>query len=195
MRVQTIAAVVLPGVVATAIAVAYFRADRGPTSEEFRVYSALLKRLASDRHQQANEVALATTTLELSDQHYDTWIPAELRSNRTHPPSDFVAFCGWCGRDFVRKNLAVWRFNPSAAGTLGISVVEASESSPIPPIKRVVAVTRIGFNVWHNRAVLSYSADCRDSPEIFAVCVELGQAYLRKKNGSWELDHDDAFWF
>ncbi len=39
--------------------------DRGPTSEEFRVYSSLLDRFAADEHLRRNDLALLSHTLEL----------------------------------------------------------------------------------------------------------------------------------
>jgi hypothetical protein len=95
-------------------------------------------------------------------------------------PPDFVKFCGvLCGRDFVRKNLRNWQLRPSAAGEFGVSIVDASESSRIPPEKREVVGDTCRFNLLRNRAVLSYSADCNDySPEHPIMCLELGRAYL-----------------
>jgi hypothetical protein len=56
--------------------------------------------------------------------------------------------------------------------------------------------TRVGFNLWHTRAVLLYTADCNDySPEFPTMCVEYGEAYLQKENGMWKVDHYDGTTF
>ena len=112
----------------------------------------------------------------------------ELRSDRKRPSSDFVTFCGFCGRDFVGKNLAVWRLNTNALNRFGISVVDASESSWTPINRYVVNVTRVGFDLWHHRSVLSYSLDCGGgaSPgEDAVLCMQLGNVQLEKVRGTW----------
>jgi hypothetical protein len=183
-------------VIAATASIAYFRPDRGPTTEEFRVYSAFLKHLAAQGEQ--DEFALASKTLELADPQYDSWIPVELRSDRTRPSSDFVTFCGFCGRDFVGKNLAVWRFNPNVLNKLGISVMDASESSWTPTNGYVVNVTRVGFDLWHHRSVLSYSLDCSAgaTPAHDAVlCMQLGNLQLEKVRGTWLVKSYSAHLF
>jgi hypothetical protein len=51
----------------------------------------------------------------------------------------------------------------------------------------------VGFNVWHTRAFLSYSADCNNYTSVPPVmCLEEGDAYLEKKNGVWKVDHYSA---
>src|SRR3954467_13167914 len=76
------------------------RFDRRPTPEEFRVYGGFLTPFAGDAHPPQSTFALARTTLELSDPQYNSWIPAELRSDKTHPSAEFAAFCGLCARNF-----------------------------------------------------------------------------------------------
>ena len=183
-------AVVLLFVVAGAATIAYLRADRGPTPEEFRVYSAFLKHLAAESQPQQAEFALASETLKLVDPDYDSWVPVALRSNRMRPSSDFVTFCGFCGRDFVGKNLTIWRLNPNALSKLGISVMDASESSRSHANRYVVTVTRVGFDLWHQRSVLSYSLDCSaaGTPEHDAVlCTQSGDVQLEKVSGKWQV--------
>jgi hypothetical protein len=164
---------------------------RGPTPDEYRVYGVLLTRLAADNNRPPSVFALSSITLRLVYPHFDNWVPTELRPDRMTPPPDGVSFCGdLCGRKFVRKNLVKWRFDPSAQGEVGFPIVGPSKEIPpeIPPKYRVVEVTRVGFNVWHTRAFLDYSADCNDySPEHPTMCVESGEAYLQKKNGAWEV--------
>ena len=189
--------VVLFSVVAAAGSLAYFRADRGPTTEEFRVYRAFLKHLADENRQQ-HEFALASKTLKLVDPRYDSWVPLELRSDRMRPSSEDVTFCGFCGRDFVRKNLAVWRLNPNAVNKLGISVMDVSESSWTPTNRYVVNVTRVGFDLWHHRSVLSYSLDCSAgaSPGHDAVlCVQSGDVQLEMVRGTWLVKSYSAHLF
>jgi len=162
----------------------------GPTAEEFRVYSAFLSRKAADDHLQPNDFAIARTTLELFDPYFDSSIPTELRHDKTYPSAEFAAFCGFCARSFVRKNLTAWHFEPGPHDAFGISVVQASEPSLIPPKQNVaVSVTRVGFNLWHTRAVLGYSANCSDySPDNPSVCIELGEVYLQKRHGVWKVE-------
>jgi hypothetical protein len=164
--------------------------DRRPTREEFRVYDGFLSRLASDEQMQQNSFALARMTLALSDPQYDSWIPTELRSDKMHSSSEFAAFCGFCARNFVRQNMASSRLEPDPYGAFSFSVVEPPEPTQRPS-KHIVSVTRVGFNLWHTRAVLSYSTSCSDE----SLCLELGEAYLLKEKGVWKVDHYQAFTF
>jgi hypothetical protein len=171
-------------------------ADQNPTRDEFQIYSALLARLASDRGLRPTEMVLARTTLQLSAPVVVSWIPAELRQQKMRAPSEFVSFCGaLCGHDFERKNATTWQLTPDTRAGLDAPVVE-----PIPagqqPERRVIEVSRVGFDLWHRRAVLMYSANCTElSPEFPRMCVELGQVYLRKKDGAWRVDHYQSFTF
>jgi hypothetical protein len=195
-RTKPAPAVVVISVAALMAAVACFWAysNSGPTPEEFRVYSAFLNRKAADEHLRPNDFALARTTLELSDPQYESWIPAELRHDKTYPSSEFAGFCGFCARNFVSKNLTAWHFEPGPHDAFSITVVEASERSQTLPKRYVaVSVTRVGFNLRHTRAVLSYSANCNDYSPDSGVCVELGDAYLEKRNGIWNVDHYTDF--
>lgn len=167
-----------------------------PTSDEYRIYGALLRRLAADNHWRLNQVALSDATLELADQHPENWVPKELQPRKADPPSNAVDFCGaLCGREFVKRNLVEWRFSGAAQNDVGFPIVNPPEGIPLPnPSKyRVVDVTRVGLNVWHTRAFLSYSADCNGySSDPPVTCVEVGDAYLEKKNGVWTVDHYSA---
>jgi hypothetical protein len=166
-------------------------ADGGPSSEEFQVYGAFLTRFATDRGLRPNELALERETLQLTDPQFESWVPIGLRHGRMFPPPEFVSFCGTlCGRDFVKKNLAMWQLKPSVQGELGVFIVEASESTQTAPPKSVVDVTRVGFDLRGNRAVLMYSFDCNDySPNRPVLCVQIGNAYLQKRKGTWNVDH------
>jgi len=186
-RMRTVLVPVAIAVAALAVTVGLLMRhyDRGPTAEELRVYGVFLSRWAADRQLKRNDFALAPRTLQLEDPHYDKWVPAELRTDKTWPPPDFVGFCGeQCARDFVRKNLAVWQLRASVKVDFVLSAVEPETLQP-----NVVVVTRIGFNPWHTRAVLSFEGNCSDaSSEIPSVCLELGEAYLLRENGVWKVD-------
>jgi hypothetical protein len=166
--------------------------DHRPTSEEFRVYGGFLNRLAADGHLQRNNFALARMTLALSDPQYESWIPTELRSDKTHSSSEFAAYCGFCARTFVGQNMAPSRLEPDPHGEFGVFIVEPPEPTQ-KPSKDIVSVTRVGFNLLHTRAVLSYSTSCSDDSN--SMCLELGEAYLRKEKGVWKVDHYQAFTF
>lgn len=183
-----VVALVSVGALATNVGVLSGYFDLRPTPEEFQVYGGFLSHLAADAHLTQNNFVLARMTLELSDPQYDSWIPAELRSDKTHPSSEFAAFCGLCGRNFVRKNLAAWRLEPNPETASDVSIVEPPRPAERPP-KQIVWVTRVGFNLWRTRAVLSYSRSCSDE----SLCSELGEVYLLKENGVWKVDHYQAF--
>ena len=119
----------------------------------------------------------------------------ELRTDKMTPPPDGVKFCGYlCGREFVKENLVDWRLNSTARHQVGFPIVGPSEGTPTR--RRVVGVTRAGFNLWHTRAFLFFTADCNNySREHPVMCVELGEAYFQKKNGVWWLDHISAMVF
>jgi hypothetical protein len=197
-RTTIMLSVALISLVIVAITVAYFGAhsDRRPSSGEFQVYGVFLARLAADRHLGPNELVIAHTTLQLSARQYVSWIPPELRSDGMQPPSNFVSFCGQlCGHDFVGKNASAWQLKPSGPDEFGISIGEVPKA-PQMPRKYVVEATRVGFNLWHTRAVLLYTVDCNDySPEFPTMCVEYGEAYLQKENGMWKVDHYDGTTF
>jgi hypothetical protein len=160
------------------------------------MYGTLLRRLAGDNHWRLKQVALSDPTLKLVDQHPENWVPNELQPQKTDSPPNAVEFCGeLCGWDFVRKNLVEWRFSPDAQGEVGFPIVRPPKEipPPIPPEYRVVDVTRVGFNLWHTRAFFSYTANCNNcSSEPPVICIELGDVYLDKKNGVWNLNHYSA---
>lgn len=182
----------LLSIVIAAVSVARFwtYSSCRPSSGEFQVYAVFLTRLAADRHLQPNELVIAHTTLQLSAPQSVSWTPLELRPNVMQPPPNFVSFCGQlCGHDFVGKNSSTWQLKPSGSDGFGISIGDVPKT-PQTPKKHAVEVTRVGFNLWHTRAVLLYTADCNDySMEFPTMCMEYGEAYLRKENGIWKVDH------
>jgi len=59
-----------------------------------------------------------------------------------------------------------------------------------------VTVTRPGFDLWHYRAVFSYSFDysAGASPAQDAVmCVQFGQVLPERINGRWQVTSYSAF--
>jgi hypothetical protein len=188
-------------VTAMAITTAYVwkSRHRGPTSDEFFVYAAFLSRLSKDETLPLDGFALADTSFQLVAARGENWIPAELRP---YPPDEaeasarFIEFCGaLCGRDFMTKNLRAWRLEPTSAVRFPFDIVPTSVE-PAQGEKRVVTVTRPGFDLSHHRAVFSYSFDCNGgvSPGPDAVsCVQFGQVLMERINGEWQVTSYDAF--
>ena len=171
-----------------------------PTTEDFRVYAVFMSRLSRDHGWGTRDVVLARTTSKLSTPRTDSTIPAALRPappSKHIPPAEFVHFCGqFCGRDFMRNNLAEWKLKPSAGNQFEFALIDGPESPRTAASKRVVTVTRVGFDVWHRRAVLMYSVDCSDpSGKVPIMCVELGHAFLQKTNGTWQVNQLIGFDF
>jgi hypothetical protein len=192
-------------VVATAITTAYIWTARhsGPTSDEFFVYAAFLSRLSRDGQVSLDRFALANTSSKLVAATGDNWIPAELRP---YPPDEaeadqlFTDFCGsLCAREFMTKNLRSWRLQPTSVVQFPFGIVTTSaEPSSVDGGKRVVSVTRPGFDLWHHRAVFSYSFDCNGgvSPardEYPISCVQFGQVLMERINGQWQVTSYTAF--
>jgi hypothetical protein len=154
----------------------------GPTPQEYAVYRALLPHIAESSKKR---IVAQTRTSALSLPEYDSPppTPAELRIKRIQDASfpDFEDFCGRCARDFLRKNLKAWPLQP----TLDYSSVPRGALAHDDSI--LVTLSRVGFNVWHTRAVVMFSADCSDAASS-TMCLELGQAYLRRKDGVWIVD-------
>ena len=195
----TLAATAIP-VMAIALTAAYVwtARHRRPTSDEFLVYAAFLSRLSKDETLSLDRFALADTSFKLVAATGENWVPAELRP---YPPDEaqaserFIDFCGGlCARDFMTKNLRAWRLEPTSAVQFPFDVVAAS-AEPAQGQKRVVTVTRPGFDLWHHRAVFSYSFDCNGgvSPGPDAVsCVQFGQVLMERTNGEWQVTNCSA---
>jgi hypothetical protein len=154
----------------------------GPTQQEYAVYRALLPHIAEGSKKR---VIAQKRTNALSVPEYDSTppTPIELRIKRIEDASfpDFDDFCGRCAKDFVKKNMMVWPLEP----TLDYSSVSRGTLGHDDSI--LVSLSRVGFNVWHTRAVVMFVADCSDSASS-TLCVELGQAYLKRKDGAWIVD-------
>jgi hypothetical protein len=192
----TVAAIAI-FIVAIAITAAYVWAPphRSPTSDEFSVYAAFLSRLAKDEKLSLDRLALADVSSKLVAATGENWIPAELRP---YPPEEaeasehFIDFCGsLCGQDFMRKNLRAWQLKATSGMQFPFDILPTSaEPSPAEGGKRVVSVTRPGFDLWHHRAVFSYGFDCSGgaTPEAGAVmCIQLGEVLLERINGQWQV--------
>ena len=152
----------------------------GPTQQEYAVYRALLPHIAEGSRRR---IVAQERTGALSLPEYDSFTPAELRIKRVEDASfpDFDEFCGRCARDFVEKNLKAWPVQP----TLEYSSVPREALAHDDSI--LVTLSRVGFNVWHNRAVVMFSAGCSDSAS-FTKCLERGQAYLTRRDDRWIVD-------
>ena len=160
------------------------------TSEEYLVYTAFMTSLSAAHHWRPGDIALEGRTLAFSTPKLKSWVPSELRPNPpSKMPSEFVHLCGkLCERDFMRKNFNRWSLEPDVAGHFQFEVTDSSSSSDIAN-KRVIALSRVGFDLWNRRAIVMYRADCRDSSTaLLPVCAESGEAFLMKTHGMWEVD-------
>ena len=153
----------------------------GPTPQEYAVYRALLPHIAEGSEKR---IVAQRRTSALSLPEYDSPppTPVELRIKRIEDASfpDFEDFCGRCAKDFLKKNLA-WPLQPA----LDYSSVPRGALAHDDSI--LVTLSRVGFNVWQTRAVLMFSADCSDAASS-TMCLEQGQAYLRRKDGVWIVE-------
>lgn len=152
----------------------------GPSQLEYAVYRALLPHVAEGSKKR---VVAQKRTIFLSLPEYDSppAVPVELRVTKTEDLSfpDFDAFCGRCAKDFVKKNLRAWPLE----STLDYSSVPRTALAHDDSI--LVTLSRVGFNFWHTRAVVMFSADCSDDA---TMCLEMGQAYLKRKGDAWIVD-------
>jgi len=99
------------------------------------------------------------------------------------PFTDFKSFCGRCAKDFVKKNLNSWALRPTAE----LLVVDATQPQIVGKNVARITVSRVGFDLWHTRAVLAFEADCSDA-EKSRMCLEIGKASLKKENGRWTVE-------
>jgi hypothetical protein len=200
-KIAVAASAVLVAAMAITVTYVWSARHRGPTSDEFLVYTAFLSQLSKDETLPLDHFALADTSFKLVPAAGENWIPAELKP---YPPDEaeaserFIDFCGaFCGRDFMTKNLHAWRLKPTSTPEFAFDIIPApAESSSAGGGKRVVTVTRPGFDLWHHRAVFTYSFDCSAgaTPAQDAVmCVQFGQVLLERINGRWQVASYSAF--
>jgi len=185
-------------VIVTAMIAAYIWSGRhgSPTADEFSVYAAFLSRLSKDDKLSPDLIALADTSFQLTAITGENWIPVELRPyppDKAEASKDLIDFCGaWCGRAFMAKNLRAWRLEPSSTMRFPFGIVP--EPSYTQDEKRIVTVTRPGFDLWRRRAAFTYSFDCRGGrPEVAVSCVQFGHVLLEMKNGGWQVVSYSAF--
>jgi hypothetical protein len=162
---------------------------REPTIDEYRVYSSLIHHLADDDLLAKKQLTVINQTSKLTLPNYDLSaqppIPAELMITAIDDLSfsDFKSFCGRCAKDFAKKNLNSWALRPTAE----LSVVDATQPQIVGKNAARITVSRVGFNLWHTRAVLAFEADCSDA-EKSRMCLEIGKASLKKENGHWTIE-------
>jgi hypothetical protein len=153
-----------------------------PTSQEYAVYRALLPHIAEGSKKR---IVAQKRTSALSLPAYDSTppTPVELRITNVEDASfpDFEDYCGRCAKDFLKKNLKAWPLPP----TLDYSSVPRGALRGDDSI--LVTLSRVGFNAWHTRAVVTFSADCSDAASS-TMCLELGQAYLKRKDDAWIVE-------
>jgi len=171
-----------------------------PTSDEFAVYGAFLTRLSTDWprhvvHSAPDRFALANRSSELSDNSYREHISAELQPyppEKAEPPERVIGFCGWiCGHDFMRKNLRSWQLKPEPKEQFAFEILPISiTTTPTQLGVRIVTVSRPGFDLRHQRAVLDFGFNCGHDGSLDQeglMCGESGQALLEKVNNVWRV--------
>lgn len=173
----------------SAIVVYNLTAVREPTADEYRVYSSLVHHLADDDLLAKKQLTVINQTSKLTLPNYDLSAqpptPSELKITAIDdlPFTDFKSFCGRCAKDFVKKNLNSWALRPTA----GLLVVDATQPQIVGKNVARITVSRVGFDLWHTRAVLAFEADCSDA-EKSLMCLEIGKASLKKENGRWTVE-------
>jgi len=152
-----------------------------PTQQEYAVYRALLPHIAEGGKKRI-VVQKYTNVLSLPEYDSPPPTPVELRIKRIEDASfpDFADFCGRCSKDFVKKNLKAWPVQPLQYSSVPRGTLAYDDSI-------LVTLSRVGFNVWRTRAVVMFSADCSDAASS-TMCLELGQAYLERKDDAWIVD-------
>lgn len=164
---------------------------REPGADEYRVYSSLIRHLSDDDLLMRKKLRVINQTSKLSLPNYDLLAPyqpptpSELKITATDDSSfaDFRRFCGRCAQDFVTKNLTAWSLRPTPEFLL----VDATRPQVAERNVALITVSRVGFNVWHTRAVLTFEADCSDA-EKSLMCLEIGRASLKRENGRWTVE-------
>jgi hypothetical protein len=150
-------AIALAGIVLSAPLAAYLGYSavqvqvNGPTAQEYAVYGALLPHIAEGSKE---GIVAQKRTSALSLPVYDSTppTPVELRIRKVEDASfpDFEDYCGRCAKDFLKKNLKAWPLQQ----TLDYSSVARGALRGDDSI--LVPLSRVGFNVWHTRAVVMF---------------------------------------
>lgn len=172
----------------SAIVVYNLKVVREITPDEYRVYSSLVHHLADDDLLAKKQLTVVNQTSKLTLPNYELSqppTPAELKITAIDDLSfsDFKGFCGRCAKDFVTKNLNSWLLKPTAE----FLVVDATQPQVMGKKVARITVSRVGFDLWHTRAVLAFEADCSDA-ERSLMCLEIGKASLKKENGRWIVE-------
>src|SRR5208282_6375392 len=97
-----------------------------------------------------------------------------------------MPFAGTARRDFVKKNLTAWPLESTLDYSSVPRAALAHDDSSL------VTLSRVGFNFWHTRAVVMFSADCSNDA---TMCLEMGQAYLKRKGDTWIEDRVSGYVF
>jgi len=195
-----VTAVLTVAVIAAATAYRAYLKDHA-RSDEFAVYESFLARLSHEFP--PSSFALADTSSKLDAPTGDTWLPVGLRPyppEKAAPPDQFVDFCGsWCGHEFMRRNLQTWPLNPDSKLHFPFDVLPASsEVKTRERGKRIVSVTRPGFDFRHHRAVLTYTFDCGSdgtADQIAVMCMQTGGVLLEKEKGTWRVNTYDGLFY
>jgi hypothetical protein len=181
--------VVLTAAISAIVVVYNLTVVREPTTDEYLVYSSLVHHLADEDLFAKKQLAVINQTSKLTLPNYyltaQPPIPAELRIHAIDdlPFADFKSFCGRCAKDFAKKNLNSWALRPTAE----LLVLDATQPQIVGKNVARITVSRVGFDLWHTRAVLAFEADCSDA-EKSLMCLEIGKASLKKENGRWTVE-------
>src|ERR1039457_583146 len=187
------AALALAVVISSVIAYRWYKltAVREPTPDEYLVYSSLVRHIADDDLFAKKKLTVINQTSRLSLPNYDLLAPyqpptpLELKIAVIDDSSfaDFRSFCGRCAKDFVEKNMRTWSLRP----TPELSLMNAAQLQTVERNLAAMTVSRVGFNLWHTRAVLTFEADCSNA-EKSLMCLETGKASLKRENGHWTVE-------
>jgi hypothetical protein len=197
--------IAIGGLVIVAFLIAYgwrqMREISPPTTNEYAVYSAFLQHLSSNKLYEGKKLVVTKQTPALRLLEYGSLPP---NGSAPTPPglritkiddlafADFSDFCGSCAKDFVRKNSISWPLHNNAAFQVA---PERRDEEPYGETGfRQIMLSRVGFNLWHDRAVLRFNADC-SSAVASALCLGIGEAYLRRVSGRWVVQKVSAATF
>jgi hypothetical protein len=195
MTSRKIFALALAFVIVLALVLVYrwykLTAVREPAADEYLVYASLIRHVATDDLFARKRLAIFNQTMSLSLPNYDLMAPfqpptpSELKITVIDDSSfaDFGDFCGRCAKDFVAKNLKNWSLHP----TLGLLLIEPAQLQMQERNVAGVSVSRVGFNLSHNRAAVTFEANCSDA-EKSLMCLEIGKAFLKLENGHWTVE-------